>query len=176
MLMIIPIPWVTAWTCAMILHESLHCISLYLLGYSVLEVSFTANGARIVSEHTTLLHGMLCSLAGPIGSLLITPFLTMFPRVSVCVWIQSAFNLLPVYPLDGGQVLYNFFSCFTNNRLAEQLSNIISWSTIVMIAGVSITASVWLKLGITPLLIPVFLFLKTQRVKIPCKEALHRVQ
>ena len=176
MLLLVPISWVISWFSAIVLHELFHCASLCLLGYRILEIKFRADGAKIISAPTAVLHGIICTAAGPIGSLLVLLFSAMMPRLSVCVLIQSAFNLLPVYPLDGGRVLRGLLSYMKNEKAAETLIMLVEWFVITLLLFGAILASFWLKLGFTPVLIPVFLLLKTQRLKIPCKRTNHRVQ
>ena len=176
MLMLIPAAWVISWVFAVLLHESFHCVALYLLGYSIYEIRFSYDGARILSGPVSAWHGVICTLAGPALSLLLLLFSAVLPRVSLCVLVLSAFNLLPVYPLDGGRILRYFLVAVTDEMTAERISGIITRVLILVIAILSLGAFAWRKLGIVPLFIPLFLFLKTGKLKIPCKRTLHRVQ
>ena len=176
MLLIVPATWVVSWLCAVLLHEFLHCLSLYLLGYHIYEIQFCGAGASITSAPMTTFHMILCAAAGPFGSLIVLPFSKIVPKLALCVLIQSTFNLLPIYPLDGGRILQGFLSYMKNKKLADLIATVITWFVISIVSVVSVALSFGLNLGIVPLLIPAFLLVKTQKIKIPCKRTLHRVQ
>ena len=53
---------------------------------------------------------LLCALAGPFGSLLLALLLRHVPELAICGLIQGVYNLLPLYPLDGGRALRCLFS------------------------------------------------------------------
>lgn len=48
---------------------------------------------------------LIAVLAGPAASLLLLSLVRVFPRVAICGLIQGIYNLLPIYPLDGGKAL-----------------------------------------------------------------------
>lgn len=48
---------------------------------------------------------VICALSGPLGGLLLTLTIGYLPRLALCALVQSIFNLLPFYPLDGGRAL-----------------------------------------------------------------------
>ena len=48
---------------------------------------------------------LFCALAGPVGSLLLVTLQAWFPLLALCAFVQGCFNLLPLYPLDGGRAL-----------------------------------------------------------------------
>ena len=176
MLLVIPISWVFSWFCAVLLHEFCHCLSLYLLGYRIFEIRFRSVGAEIICSPTTTFHGILCTAAGPVGSLFALLFSAIIPQFSLCALFQTVLNLIPVFPLDGGRIVRFLLSYLHNDTLEKMLCITIEWVFITIIAFLSIMALFWLKLGILPLCIPLFLLLKAQKIKIPCKQTLHRVQ
>ena len=48
---------------------------------------------------------LICVLAGPIGSLLLLLYIRWIPRIAFCALVQTIYNLLPIYPLDGGRAI-----------------------------------------------------------------------
>ena len=46
---------------------------------------------------------LICALAGPAGGLILLIFARWIPRIAICAAVQALYNLLPVYPLDGGR-------------------------------------------------------------------------
>ena len=47
----------------------------------------------------------LCALAGPLGSFSLLFLGAYFPEATICGFVQGAYNLLPIFPLDGGRAL-----------------------------------------------------------------------
>lgn len=47
----------------------------------------------------------LCALAGPVGSFSVVLLAEYFPEAALFGLVQGLYNLLPVYPLDGGRIL-----------------------------------------------------------------------
>jgi tetratricopeptide (TPR) repeat protein/Zn-dependent protease len=101
----------------LILHEGGHLLAMKLFGYqdtSVLFVPFLGALATARKDDATLTQKFWISLAGPLPGLILGVGLAIansdgtYPS-----WVQEAswmliglnlFNLLPVYPLDGGQI------------------------------------------------------------------------
>ena len=69
------------------------------------ELRICAGGAVMDASPMSTVRELFCVLAGPIGGMLLSLFFRWIPRVAICAVFQSAFNLLPIYPLDGGRAV-----------------------------------------------------------------------
>ena len=53
----------------------------------------------------TLVEECVCAAAGPVGSFALLLLIRVFPEASILGLGQGMFNLIPIYPFDGGRVL-----------------------------------------------------------------------
>ena len=110
-----PLPWVGAALAAAAFHEACHWAVLKLTGVRIQGMTVSAAGAVLETGPMEPRQELWSALAGPAGSLLLLTLLRRFPRIALCGGIQGLFNLLPVYPLDGGRAL----RCLLNFRYSE---------------------------------------------------------
>lgn len=104
-LLLMPLHWVFGWLLAAFVHELGHCCALWLFDIPIYRITLGGMGARIDAAPMQALQHVICSLAGPAAGLLLLLFAKVFPVAAFCALLQSGFNLLPVYPLDGGRAL-----------------------------------------------------------------------
>ena len=104
-LLTLPINWLLGWGIAVLVHEACHIAVIRILKGNILGVHIGIWGVRIEMDTMSAQREILCALAGPAGSLLLLCFLRVFPSMAVCAGFHALFNLLPVYPLDGGRML-----------------------------------------------------------------------
>ena len=142
-----------------ILHELGHLLAGLLLGMKPEKLEIKPYGVSISFQLTTkdynrkIKYGnllevkkILVALAGPVTNLImIAIFLQMNMNVFEGLMVLYAnvllilFNLLPIYPLDGGRVIKGIFHLFFGKRRAEKYTNILSFVTLILITcGASI--------------------------------------
>lgn len=105
LLLTLPLHWVLAAMVAAVWHEACHALAVVACGGKLLSLDITWGGARMQTSPLSPRQALLCALVGPAGSLLLLFTAPWIPRIALCGLAQGVFNLLPVYPLDGGQIL-----------------------------------------------------------------------
>lgn len=116
LLLIIPIRWILAAFLAALAHELGHYLAVQLLGGEVSGGEVTWRGARMEVFPMSPGRELCCLLAGPAASYLLLFLARVFPRVAICGLIQGTYNLLPIYPLDGGKALRCVVSLLREHR------------------------------------------------------------
>lgn len=104
-LMILPLRWLLALMIAAAVHELFHCIALKVCGIPIHSVTIDFGGAVI--ETGEIAPGMetICALAGPVGSFSLLLLAQWMPLTALFGAVQGIYNLLPIYPMDGGRAL-----------------------------------------------------------------------
>ena len=104
-LLFFPIDFVGAAFIAALIHELGHVCMIIFCGSGIESVKIGPFGAVIQTSGLMPGGEFLCALAGPAGSFLLLLTVQRFPMLAVCGFLQGMFNLIPVYPLDGGRIL-----------------------------------------------------------------------
>lgn len=166
-LLILPIKWIFAALAAAIIHELFHVAAVAVCGgkISILELG----GSGAIMESTPMSRGkeLFCTMSGPLGGLALLFFARWIPRVAVCAAFHSLYNLLPVYPLDGGRALRCGMEILVP-QFADSICKYIECFTFVGVAVISIYACFRLKLGIMPIAFALGFWLKVKNTT--CKE------
>lgn len=97
--------WTAALIGAAVIHEAGHLIALWACGVRVSRITVGPSGAKIETGPMEPGQELFCALAGPAAGLMVCLFWRFAPRLALCALVQSAFNLLPIYPVDGGRAL-----------------------------------------------------------------------
>lgn len=134
-------------------HELGHILALTITGGKIGSIRFTCMGAEILARQIGSTRKLLCSLSGPAAGLALSMvFMTAFPELAIISLCLSVFNLLPLYPLDGGVIL---FILLHNVRRKDRILHL----TTITVCCLLMTAACWLTVKKQAGLWPIFLSL-----------------
>lgn len=125
-LFVLPVHLVINWLLAATVHEIFHIIALYSLKKRIFNICLTATGTFIETESMLPEEEIYCAIAGPLGGFSGLLFMHVNPYFAVCSFLQSVFNMLPLYPADGGRILCCILSIKFDEEKVHAVSKIIS--------------------------------------------------
>lgn len=176
LLLTLPLKWLLAAVFAAIFHELCHILVIKLMGGQIWEIRIGVGGAVIVTDILSQGKEFACAIAGPTGSLLLLLFCRWIPRTALCAAAQALFNLLPLFPLDGGRMLRCAAELLLPGKWAGNFCRFTERFTILGILVIALIATFWFHFGLFPLILASVLLMKAVSRKIPCKEAKLGVQ
>ena len=161
-----------------IIHELGHMFSGILLGLKIEKMELMPYGVSVSFRLTTKdynnkikngnlleLKKIIVAIAGPLTNLLIaiiTYYLDIGEELKALVVYSNIllllFNLIPVYPLDGGRIIKSILHILFGKKTAEKYINNISFVLLLFLTFVSSIAIIYLK-NIAIFLIIAFLWL-----------------
>ena len=119
MILLLPFRLLTAAMLAAAFHELCHLIVLLAFSTPIYGIRINPAGAVIQTGVLSPAQELICAAAGPTGSLLLLVLSDVFPLLAFSGLIQGLFNLLPVYPLDGGRILRQLMTIGKEKFLAK---------------------------------------------------------
>lgn len=170
LLLLAPLDLVFSFYAAAAIHESCHILALRLFHIPIYSMTLSISGAVIQTAPLPPKQEFLCAAAGPAGSFLCVLFLRFLPLVAIFGLIQGIYNLLPIYPMDGGRMLRCFCQIFCP-RHCDMICAVVTVMTVVAIAGVCFYLYFHTRNHLFLLFALYFLFQTCTKRKIPCKEA-----
>lgn len=168
LLLVLPLPWLISAMAAAVIHELSHLLCIQLVGGAIREIRISSGGIVMEAELEGDAREILCALAGPAGSALLLLFLRIWPRLAVCGLIQGLFNLLPIYPLDGGRALRSLLERKGTGDIEKAMRWVESVALIVIFLCCTVV-TICCSMGKMPLMGIFLLLLKGIMRKRPCK-------
>lgn len=147
--------------CGMILGFKADTLKVMPLGFSIeFETVVEDYNKKVVKSNMITVKKIIVALAGPLINLLIVIFGIMFNIDSNIIYsnlLILIFNLIPIYPLDGGRILKNVFKIFLGNRKANRYTNLVTnIFTIILTMLASILILIYKNIAILAILIVVW--------------------
>ena len=175
-LLLVPLRIAIAWLVAVATHELSHYIALRMFRVSVFSLKLRAFGVVMDTAPMSGKKEVACALAGPLGGLCLLAVARWMPCTAICAVIHSGYNLLPIYPLDGGRALRRILSMVFGNRTGQWLSKIVSYAIIGVLFVLAIYLTWNFHMGILPVCFVLLLMIRCSNIKFPCKQLEQIVQ
>ena len=136
-----------------LIHELAHLICGVLLGFKpdtlrIMPLGFSIEFKRRVEDYNKKVlksnimsvKKIIIALAGPLANLLIVVYgliANMESNIIYSNFLLLTFNLIPIYPLDGGRILKDVLKIFCGNRKANIYMNIITNGLFVILTMIA---------------------------------------
>lgn len=154
--------------CAVTLHEAGHLLALRCMGAQVHKISFQLTGAIIRTQPLRYPQELWAAAAGPAVNLLCTlVFLHKSPAFALVNLLLLFFNLLPLYPLDGGRILRALLHMLLSDGAARIVERIISTACLAAAAACAAYLTCIWHAGPWPIFLCVLLILRALDTSLP---------
>lgn len=175
-ILLFPIRWIGAWMLAVLVHEVCHYAAVRACGGVVSGIRLGVSGAKMDIWGLGYWQEVFCALAGPLGGICLLAMVQWLPRTAICALVQSLFNLLPVYPLDGGRALRCVFHGIFPASVADRIWNILQKGCLICLVGLGVYSFAFLRAGLIPLALSIILAFRWFSVNRPCINATYSLQ
>lgn len=150
--LMLPLRWLGGLVLAGFFHELCHVLAIRFTGGQIIGITIGFGGTIIETETMTAGKELVCALAGPVGGFLLLALLRWLPHLAFCGAIQSVFNLLPIYPLDGGRAMNLVCRLIFPPKFGRALSIAVTWICVISLMFLGIYGIIFLNLSLLAVL------------------------
>lgn len=159
MVLFLPLPWIGAMVLAASVHEMGHYFAIRILCGRGVGVHLYSFAARMPLPEMARWKECVCALAGPLAGLSLLLAARWLPRTAVFALGQSVYNLMPIYPLDGGRALCCLLSMTLPPPKVRRICKAVETACRIVVVLLAVYAAFHFDLGLLPLLaVCLFLF------------------
>lgn len=151
LILLIPLRWLLGAVVSITVHEFCHILAIRSFGVPIRSVQVGISGARIQTHDMSLWQELICALAGPMGGILLLLTAKWFPVTALCAGFHTLYNLLPVYPQDGGRALRCGVHLLLPDKWANLVCALVECTCLAGVLMLGIYGTFVLKVGILPL-------------------------
>lgn len=123
---VLPQGWFLPLILATAVHELGHMAAITLSGGHVRALGLKLSGARLETSPLSYGQEIFSALAGPLSSLFLLLFGAVCPPLAFWGLVQGIYNLIPVYPLDGGRAVLAGMSLLLSRDKAERYCRVVA--------------------------------------------------
>lgn len=174
--LVLPVPWIAAFLSSAMCHELFHIGAIKLCGGTIYKIRFRLSGAEIETSPLSGRQEIFCAAAGPLSGFILLLLIRTFPRIALCGLFHSIYNLLPIYPMDGGRILRRILFLLLPEKSAHQFER---FTEIITTAFLSL-GIFWISFMVRSVFLPMVFFVmylvNTLKTKKSCKDGTIAVQ
>ena len=165
-LLLLPLKLAVAWLFSVVFHELSHWLAIKLTGGHVNRISIKFSGIQMHANPLSDLQELICAAAGPIGGLLLF-FISYkhIPLLAVFSLLHGLYNLIPLFPLDGGRVVRNLFAVIFKERYPGKLNFIFDTSVSLFLLAFVILGMLRFPIGPVPLIMVLIMIFNNKKLK-----------
>ena len=137
---------------ASLVHELGHLLAMKLCGVRIEKIRLDACGAVIETGWMRYGTEWICAASGPLAGIALgLGALRGSPELAVISLGLSVFNLLPLYPMDGGRMLRDCLMHFCTEEHGEKILHWVTMGTCMVLMVLACWGAVVLQAGVWPI-------------------------